>query len=290
MKNKLILSIPVILVLAIIIIFSITPSNFKNNTKLYIKKNSSLSQVAKLLKENNIIYSTFLFKIGIILFNGEKSILAGDYNFEKPHGVGVIAYRLSHGEQGYNKIKITIPEGLNVEEIANILNRNLSDFDKKEFIKKSSNSEGYLFPDTYYFIPHVSVDDIILTMKNNFDNKIKSIYYEIRISKRTLDEIVSMASILEEEASSSEARRMISGILWKRIDKGMLLQVDVEPNTYKVKGLPQTPISNPGINARKDALNPTNNPFWYYLADKKGNTHYAVDFEGHISNKIKYLK
>jgi UPF0755 protein len=121
-----------------------------------------------------------------------------------------------------------------------------------------------------------------------------------------------MASILEEEANNTEDRRIISGILWKRIEKGMALQVDApfyylfgkgssqltlsdlattSPyNTYVNKGLPSAPISNPGLDAIKAAINPKSTPYYFYLADRKGITHYATDHDGHVANRNNYLR
>ena len=70
----------------------------------------------------------------------------------------------------------------------------------------------------------------------------------------------------------------------------MPLQTDAAPETYKVKGLPKNPISNPGLEAINSAINPQNSSYLYYLHDKDGNIHYAKNFEEHKANKLKYLK
>lgn len=121
-----------------------------------------------------------------------------------------------------------------------------------------------------------------------------------------------MASLLEEEARTTETRKMVSGILWKRLSAGMPLQVDaVFPyiigkntfeitlkdlefdspyNTYKYKGLPPGPISNPGKDSILAAIYPTKSDYWFYLSDKNGLMHYAITFDEHKINKAKYLK
>jgi UPF0755 protein len=98
-----------------------------------------------------------------------------------------------------------------------------------------------------------------------------------------------MASLIEGEAKGDIDRGIISGILWKRIKIGMPLQVDASPETYKVKGLPKSPIGNPGIKTIEAAINPQNSPYFYYLHDKNGNIHYAKTFTEHEANIKKYL-
>ena len=122
-----------------------------------------------------------------------------------------------------------------------------------------------------------------------------------------------MASLIEEEARTEETRRIIAGILWKRLDKGMLLQVDsafafvngekdskdlslddlkIESpyNTYLHKGLTPTPISNPGLDAIKATVEPIATKYYFYLSDDDGNMHYAVTHDEHVANKFIYLR
>jgi UPF0755 protein len=123
--------------------------------------------------------------------------------------------------------------------------------------------------------------------------------------------VIIMASILEREATSSSDRRIIAGILWKRLDDRMPLQVDAALayvlnkdgtkltsadlattslfNTYKNLGLPPTPIGNPGLSAIEDAISPASTTYWYYLSDSKGNIHYSSTYDEQIANEAKYL-
>ena len=99
-----------------------------------------------------------------------------------------------------------------------------------------------------------------------------------------------MASILEGEARTLETRRIVSGILWKRISINMPRQFDVALGTYKIKGLPENPIGNPGLASIKSAIYPKSSPYLFYLHDKNGNIHYAKSFAEHRQNVLKYLK
>ena len=126
-------------------------------------------------------------------------------------------------------------------------------------------------------------------MSDNFEKKItpSSANY---FSGKTEKEIIIMASIIEREAKGDTDRGIISGILWKRIQIGMPLQVDSAPETYKTKGLPDSPIGNPGLKAIEAAINPQSSSYLYYLHDKDGNIHYAKTFAEHEVNIEKYLK
>lgn len=99
-----------------------------------------------------------------------------------------------------------------------------------------------------------------------------------------------MASILEREAKGDQDREQISGILWKRLSIGMALQVDAAPETYKERGLPDSPIGNPGLESIYASLYPKTTPYLYYLHDKQGMIHYARSFAEHKANIAKYLK
>lgn len=273
-----------------IVLLSPPPIDFVPHSQVRIEKNSSLSEIALLLKEKKIIYSPFLFKMSVKLMGGEKSIPAEDYYFDQRESVWTIASRLVKGDQGIKKIKITIPEGVNATEIAGIIKKSLPDFDTELFIKSAMADEGYLFPDTYYFLPFAKIEEIISTMRENFNTKINELSALVWKSKRKLSDIVTMASILEKEVNTTETRQTVAGILWKRLDDEMLLQVDVAPKTYKEKGLPEKPITNPGFDAIKDALNPIDTKYWYYLSDDTGKIHYAMDYEAHLKNIEKYLR
>jgi UPF0755 protein len=149
-------------------------------------------------------------------------------------------------------------------------------------------------------------------MRENFARQIKPYEEDILKFKKPLDEVVTMASIIEEEANGSlESKRVVSGILWKRISLKMPLQVDSpfvyyngknsytltkddlakdQPyNTYINKGLTPTAITNPGIDSIRAAITPTQTQYLYFLSDKKGGMHYAKTFDEHKQNRELYL-
>lgn len=262
-----------------------------------------------------LIRSPFWFKTFVYVFSfGERKTIAGDYALYAPQNVFVLAWRISHGAFDIVPLKITIPEGLNSYEIANVFAQNIPSFDSQKFLDlvKNQNLEGYLFPDTYLFMPNVKENEIIKILNNNFKEKIKDIESDIKSFGKSESDVIKMASILEEEARTPESRMIVAGILWKRISLHMALQVDSSfkyikgststalsaddlkidspYNSYTHAGLPPTPISNPGLEAIEDSITPTKTPYLYFISDSEGNMHYATTLEGQDANIAKYLK
>ena len=185
---------------------------------------------------------------------------------------------------------MTIPEGFDVSDISKTFSLKLTNFNSDKFLTEATAKEGYLFPDTYFFLTTDNEEDVMESMSNNFEKKIAPILPQITSSGKTEKDIITMASIIEKESKGDIDRGFISGILWKRIALGVPLQVDADLNTYKTRGLPKNPICNPGIKAIEAAIYPKNSPYLYYLHDKEGNIHYAKTFAEHLLNKQKYLR
>ena len=186
-------------------------------------------------------------------------------------------------------ISVTIPEGFDLDQIATVFSAKLSGFDKNNFLAETKNSEGYLFPDTYFFLNNANDADVLKSMSDNFVKKISPLLPEIVSAGKTENDVIIMASLIEREAKGNSDRDIISGILWKRISLGIPLEVDSAPETYKIKGLPENPICNPGSDLIKAAIEPQNSPYLYYLHDKNGVIHYAESFAEHQANIKKYL-
>ncbi len=291
------------------------PRPFPDHVLVTIERGMSLSEVANLFEEKGIVRSGVWLRILITLLDGENSVIAGDYYFPDAKNVFSVASMVHGGRFGLVPLRVTIHEGLSSYEIGDLLKQTFPGFDAEEFVKKVSSGglEGYLFPDTYFFMPNVKPDDVIFTMRENFSRAIEPYQADIEKLGKPLNEIVIMASIIEDEANSSlDAKRIVSGILWKRLSIEMLLQVDApfiyyngkhsytltsedlkedHPyNTYVNKGLPPTAITNPGIDSIRAAIAPTGTDYLYFMSDKQGNLYYASDFEGHQANRERYLR
>lgn len=279
----------VFLVLFYFLFFS-APREFKVGVITNIKEGTSLRSVSLKLKNENIIRSTIAFEFFVIIYGGERHIIPTDYLFERPIPVFEVARRITKGEHHLAPIKVTIPEGFNNEEIAENFDLKLKNFDKAKFLLTAKDKQGYLFPDTYFFFTTDDEEDVLRSMSETFNKKILPIRQKLASSGKTEQEIIIMASIIEREAKGDGDRGFISGILWKRLSIGMALQADAAPITYQRKGLPDSPIGNPGLEAINAAIYPEKSAFLYYLHDKEGSIHYARSFSEHQINIRKYLK
>jgi len=179
---------------------------------------------------------------------------------------------------------------------------------------KYRSLEGYLFPDTYRIYTDATLDEIVRKMLSNFDSKFTpEMRAEIENQGKTVYEIVTMASIIQKEVRSEKDMKMVSGIFWNRIKNGQALEscatlayilgenkpqytyedtrIDSPYNTYMNRDLPPGPIANPGIEAIKAAIWPTDSNYNFFLSSSDGGeTIYSRTFEEHVRNKEKYLR
>ena len=286
--KKWILNVPLFIGFLLVFAYYFLSAPFGNkDVYIHITPGQSISSVSKILEDKNAIRNDFALKVFIKFIKSGQGVVVGDYLIEKDSPVWTVAWQISRGHHNVEPIKITIREGLTNEEIADLLADKLSGFRKDLFLSNTYDKQGYLFPDTYFFYPLDTTDEIVERLSNNFDNKIKTLNIK---DKENFDDIIIMASILEGEAGGKEDASVISGILWKRLAIGMPLQVDMDKDTYKEKGLPEKPLNNPGLNFIKASLDPVSSPYLYYLHDDAGNVHYAKTFEEHKINIKKYLK
>lgn len=282
----------IILILCLVIFLFLLnpPIDFPVGAVIKIEQGESLHSVSLQLKNENIIRSRLAFEAFVILYGGEKHIKYYDYLFEKKLPVYKVAERVSKGEHRMPAVAVTIPEGFNVSQIADTFASKLINFNKNKFLLEAEAKEGYLFPDTYFFLTIDNEQDVLNSISENFEKKISLLRPLIASGSKIEKDIIIMASLIEGEAKGDADRGFIAGILWKRLSLGMPLQVDVAPLTYKTKGLPKSPIGNPGLLALKAAITPSQSAYLYYLHDKDGNIHYAKNFEEHNRNIQKYLK
>ncbi len=303
----------VLIAVGVVTIGSTAPGNFPEGMTFSVAKGATVSEIADKLFLNDAIRSTTLFKVYTTLLSKAGGVKTGNYFFGASESALRIAYRMVVGELGVLQVKVTVPEGLASPDIARAIKKDIPTFDDKGFLKLARPLEGYLFPDTYFFDRNTTPEDAITAMRDNFDGRTKSVRAPKTFGGKSyaFKDILTMASLVEEEATSSADRRIIAGILWKRIANGMALQVDApffyilgktsaqltlkdlatsSPyNLYKNKGLPPAPIDNPGLDAIIDTINPTDTKYWFFLSGTDGVTHFAADLAGHVKN-MKYLK
>jgi len=291
-------------------LFVAPPTMYPVGGTIHVETGESVGSVASRLEDMHAIHSTLAFKVFVATF-GTSGIQAGSYSLSEKQNTITLAYRFSSGATGLDPIKVTIPEGSTSWDMAEILKSTLKDFEDTKFLELAKEKEGYLFPDTYFFQPGTPPDVVIRTMESAYEERVSPLREKFAAAGKSEEEIIIMASLLQKEARKPETMKVISGILWKRISIGMPLQVDAvfgyihqrdtfnpsfndleidSPyNTYKNKGLPPGPISNPGLDAIRAALEPTPTPYLYYLTGKDGVMRYAKTFDVHVANRA-YLR
>ncbi len=266
------------------------PSSFKEEVLFSIENGDSLRKISGELKNLNLIRSRSLFETLVILYGGEKHILPGDYLLKESSPVYEIANNISEGKRNFIPVKLTIPEGFSNLEIAELASIKIKGFNSDKFLSLAKDKQGYLFPDTYYLFPGDDEESLFNLMSSNYKEQTSKVREDILKVNKTEQDIIIMASIIEEEAIGDIDRNLISGILWNRLKINMPLQVDAAPETYKSKGLPKEPISNPGLESIKAAIYPEASEYIFYLHGKDGMIHFAKNFEEHKKNKFKYLR
>lgn len=285
------------------------PLGFPTRQIITVREGSGLYELSLKLKEEKVIRSPFWFRTAAIVLRGERGMQAGAYYLGRRQSSFVLAWRIARGKHGLETVRVTVPEGFSAKKISDLFDTRFPLFDKETFLRLAK--EGYLFPDTYFIQVNATATSTQQMMRDNFVRKIYPILPDIERSKYSLEDIITMASIIEMEANTKESREIVSGILWKRLEQGIPLQVDASfvyvngkttadltlddlkikspYNTYLYPGLPPTPISNPGLESIVAAIHPTSTPYLYFLTGNDGQMYYAKNFEEHKQNKAKYL-
>lgn len=289
--------------------------------QIIIEKGLSIKQIAGKLEDVGLIRDAFYFKTYIYL-EGINNLQAGEYVLNPVMSIPEIATALSGGLVDKNEARITIPEGFTVKQIDERLAAagliRPGEISNYRFPVPNSHfpvpgPEGYLFPDTYIFDKKTTVEKIVQKMIDNFDKKVTpEMRDEAQRQGRTLNNVIIMASIVQQEASSTEEMPRIAGVFYNRLVVNMSLQsdatvnyitgkgirqasiddtkIDSPYNTYKYKGLPPGPICNPGLDAIKAAIWPEKNDYYYFLHPLSAPTVFSRTEEDHRANKAKWLK
>lgn len=298
----------IIIFAAIVSVFVFSTSNrLTKATTVKIDKGTSTAQIASILKDKGVISSELAFLLRVNLSDFRGRLRYGSFEFTPEDSYNDIIKKLALDGEKRKTVTVTIPEGYSVEKIIQRLTDSglsntkelksaLDDEYDFEFLKKIDFSkecihklEGFLFPSTYEFFSDNTAHEIIETMLGEF----KKQYDALNNSYTDIYEIITKASIIEREAKLDSERKKIAGVIENRLDEGMLLQIDATViyavsegrydvykvlyddldidspyNTYKYKGLPAGPISNPGIASIKAALSPESHNYLYYRTDE----------------------
>jgi UPF0755 protein len=280
--------------------------------RIIINQGETLSTISSKLKDNHLIISKKLFIKLVDFTNSSKKLKAGIYSFSCKDNMISILRTLRKGSK--DNIKITIPEGSTIKQIAHIVSQKIS-IDEENFIKIATmrNIEGYLMPDTYFVVPGIDEEQIIDIMHNEFNKRITPNMLK-RAKEINVDfkDIIILASIIEKEAAIAEERPIISAVFYNRLKKKIRLQscatvlyamgINKEKltikdtkfkspyNTYLHFGLPPGPICSPGMASIDAALYPADVKSLFFVSKGNGEHLFADDLREHNKNKQEVSK
>ena len=292
---------------------TISYTDAEGNAKERSGHQVSVGYVAKQLKDAGIIKYKGLFQLYCSVSHAKTKIDPGTYELSTNYDYRALVKKMQVGSGAMVTTKVTIPEGYTMEQIFQKLeDENVCSYDdlmdaaanysyNYSFIDQSMQGdakrlEGFLFPDTYEFYQGMQASSAINKFLENFHDRLTAEMLE-KADERgmTMQEVVTVASMIEKEAANDDERAMIAAVIYNRIEAGMPLQIDstimyvlpehkdvltVEDtkidspyNTYQNKGLPPTPIANPGLASIKATLSPASTQALYYALDAESGTH-----------------
>ena len=309
-----------LIVIGIVIIFSPNRSKLEEKKSVLIPEGSSVTDIAAILKEEDVISVRPSFLARVIL-SGEKGKLKyGEFEFEPNMSYDEVIAVLTKPIGGREVMTVSIPEGYSVEMIVKkLVSERLSseeEFEKAllmdydyEFLDSVEDGvnyklQGFLFPSTYEFYTDATAEEIIEKMLSEFEKRYKAAGGK----PEDVYDVIIKASLIEREAKLDSERPTIAGVIENRLEVGMPLQIDAGAqyvvsdgefdvvvnredlkvdsgyNTYKNKGLPIGPICNPGSSSIEAAINPEKHDYLYYRTTEKGDgSHrFSVTYDEHL--------
>ncbi len=313
-----------LLLLASVYIYYHRPyDNQSREVEVEILKGETLAKIARKLADRHLIRFPECFALITRFLEKDRGLRAGQYVLHSTMSPKEILENLCQGV--VTLIKVTLPEGLTVEQVSSILEREglagreevLRANRDPEFLKRLGitglSLEGYLYPDTYHFASGISCRSILEILVAQF-RKVYGPEAKAKegVSEWSVHEVVTLASIIEKETSHSEEKPTVSSVLHNRLARGMPLQCDptviygiedfdgnlkkvhlLTPgpyNTYLNKGLPPGPICNPGLDSIRAAMNPEETSYLYFVSKNNGTHFFSSGIEEHNRAVMKYQK
>ncbi len=312
-----------------------SPSKSSETVNINVSSGQTYSTISSMLKEKGLIRNEFAYKIYLKL-NKVGNLESGDYILKKNYSVEELIHELEKGSITLASTKrVTFVEGKNMRYIIKTITENF-DITEDEILNKLKDEsyldelindywfltddikkkgiyyslEGYLFPDTYDFYTTADIDDIFRKMLDNMESKLSEYKEEIQKSDYTIHEMITLASIIEQEAGSADDRKGVAGVFYNRLKNNWSLGSDVttyyaekidnylrdlkqselnDCNDYNTRSscmagkLPIGPICNPSINSIIASIEPTKHNYYYFVADKNGKTYFNKTDSEHTS-------
>jgi UPF0755 protein len=307
-------------VLGVAVLFVLSRGGDGNPVQVTIPTGATLPEVAELLASNDVVFSARVFQVYARVRRADRKLQAGDYEFTTGESMRGALRQLTNG--GVITVVMTIPEGFQLRQMApriaavtgvpegtvnDVLGGNSME---ARFGVPGPGIEGYLFPDTYRFAGGVPVSTVVATMVARYgDVWTPERRASLTASGMTEREVVTLASIIQAEASKVDEMPRISGVYHNRLEAGWRLQADptvlyalggyrarllyaaidsVEDNpynTYANRGLPPGPIGSPGARAIDAALEPEVHDFMYFVAWPDGSHVFTRSLADHNAAK-----
>ncbi len=304
---------------------SLDPAAAGHNTAksiIRVEPGASLNDIAALLKTHGCLRSAAAFKLHAIVTGQASELKSGTYEVSSTMSAPQLIAMLVEGRQF--TVTVTIPEGFTLAQIAQrVAEADLADEQQFRLAATAQavadilqvnlpeevrSAEGYLFPETYHFMLGTGPEKIVARMIGEFEKRFITQLWEPLPSERrwgSLHEIVTLASLVEEEAQIESERALIAGVLRNRLQQGMRLecdatvqyalgkhrsrltysdlQIDSPYNTYRYAGLPPGPISSPGLDCLRGALQPAQTQYLFYVARGDGSHIFSRTYQEHLA-------
>lgn len=285
----------------------------------HVPAGSTAAEIGRLLEEAGLIRSGRHFELMNRVLGLDQRLQAGDYLLSSDMDLLAIARRLEAGQ--VHTVRVVIPEGLHLRQIADVLARN-GLVDRERFLQLASDDalvygrnspipkpvpslEGYLFPDTYLLSPSMTEEQIIRHMVSRFLEVAAPVIAAHRAPLGlSLHEVVTLASIVEAEALYAREHPIIASVFLNRLRINMPLQadptinylfdehrsrilyadleIDSPYNTYRYSGLPPGPIGSPGLSAIRAVLEPAETDYLFFVARGDGTHVFTRTFAEHV--------
>lgn len=286
--------------------------------QMTVEKGMGVSAIAQKLFEQNIVSSPFLFKVAVRMTDQQTALKAGEYEFSSSMSMEMVLQKIASGDIVLRQV--TIPEGKTSFEIVRLLKA------RDDLVQNKQNTpvEGGLLPDTYAYQTTDSVQSVIDRMSVAMTKTLDEAWEKRQtgLPIKTKEEALILASIVEKETGVAGERAKVAGVFINRLKIGMPLQtdptviyaitkgrhknngkgplgrrllrkdlqIDSPYNTYKVSGLPPTPICNPGTEAIHATLNPEAHEYLYFVADGTGGHVFGKTLAEHNRNVAQWRK
>ncbi len=299
-------------------------TNKSNESQILVNNGDSLLNVVSKMNDEGLIKNEFLLKIYIKLSRFNTNIKQGEYSIKKDMSIQQFINMLNTGTEHKDFVQVTIPEGYDIESIADLLQqkeiiereeflKSCKEYNLPNYIKANSKVryalEGYLFPDTYKLKKNSNGIEIIEKLIKRFEYVIDEIGRDGNDIK-DISEVITIASLIEKEARVDDDRSKIASVIKNRISKRMMLQIDAAViyaigehkkslslndlkidspyNTYKVTGLTPGPICSPGKESIKAALKPDDTDYVFYVLEDDKRHYFTKNYNDFLKAKQKY--